>query len=60
MNPQSELAKRLSIAIQALQSATVRNDGPCQHIAANEVNACMVEVDKLVEENAKLKTTTAE
>jgi len=51
--PQSELAKTLSIAVQALQSATVRNDGPCQHLAAESINAVIGEIDTMV---AKLET----
>jgi len=49
MNPQSELAKKLSISVQALQSATARNDGPCQHLAAEAINAVIAEIDELVE-----------
>jgi hypothetical protein len=53
--PQSELAKKLSIAVQALQSATVRNDGPCQHLAAESINAVIGEIDALVTELETLK-----
>jgi hypothetical protein len=53
--PQSELAKKLSIAVQALQSATVRNDGPCQHLAAESINAVIGEIDALVAELETLK-----
>jgi hypothetical protein len=55
MNPQSELSKKLSIAVQALQSATVRNDGPCQHLAAESINAVIGEIDALVAELETLK-----
>jgi hypothetical protein len=54
--PQSELAKKLSIAVQALQSATVRNDGPCQHLAAESINAVIGEIDAM---SAKLETLQA-
>jgi len=60
MNPQSELSKKLSIAVQALQSATVRNDGPCQHLAAESINAVIGEIDALVAELETLKATCNE
>jgi hypothetical protein len=59
MNPQSELAKKLSIAIQALQSATARNDGPCQHLAAESINAVIGEIDDLAAELLELKHAMA-
>ena len=58
--PQSELAKKLSIAIQALQSATTRNDGPCQHLAAEAINTAMIEIDLLVMEIEALKSKIEE
>jgi hypothetical protein len=54
--PQSELSKKLSIAVQALQSATARNDGPCQHLAAESINAVIGEIDAMA---AKLETLQA-
>jgi hypothetical protein len=45
--PQSDLAKKLSIAIQALQTASIRNDGPGQHVAAEAINGALAEVDDL-------------
>jgi len=58
--PQSELAKKLSIAVQALQSATARNDGPCQHLAAEAINTSMLEIDVLVMEIETLKSKIEE
>jgi hypothetical protein len=57
--PQSELSKKLSIAVQALQSATVRNDGPCQHLAAESINACIVEIDAMAVELLEWKHANA-
>jgi hypothetical protein len=53
--PQSELAKKLSIAVQALQSATARSDGPCQHLAAESINSVIGEIDAMSAELATLK-----
>jgi hypothetical protein len=58
--PQSELAKKLSIAVQALQSATARSDGPCQHLAAESINAVIGEIDAMAAELATLKAKCAE
>jgi hypothetical protein len=58
--PQSELAKTLSIAVQALQSATVRNDGPCQHLAAESINAVIGEIDAMAAELETLKAKCAD
>lgn len=55
MNPQSELAKRLSIAFQAAVSASQRNDGPCLHLAQKEAQEIMENVDGLVAEVENLK-----
>jgi FtsZ-binding cell division protein ZapB len=57
--PQSELAKKLSIAVQALQTATVRNDGPCQHLAAESINAVIGEIDAMNLEILELKQAKA-
>lgn len=45
--PQSELAKRLSIAFQAAISAAQRNDGPCLHLAQQEAQAILEGIDAL-------------
>jgi len=58
--PQSDLSKKLSIAVQALQSATVRNDGPCQHLAAESINAVLGEIDAMVAKLETLQATCAE
>ena len=55
MTPQSEPAKKLSIAVQALQSATARNDGPCQHLAAESINAVIGEINSMAAELETLK-----
>ena len=60
MNPKSELAKKLSIAVQALQSATIRNDGPCQHLAAESINAVIGEIDAMSAELENLKAKCEE
>lgn len=55
--PQSELAKRLSIAFQAAISASQRNDGPCLHLAQQEAQSILEAVDALEAENLKAKPT---
>jgi hypothetical protein len=56
--PQSETSKKLSIAVQALQSATIRSDGPCQHLAAESINAVIGEIDTMVAELETLRATS--
>jgi hypothetical protein len=58
--PQSETSKKLSIAVQALQSATARNDGPCQHLAAESINAVISEIDAMSAELETLKAKCEE
>jgi hypothetical protein len=58
MEPKTELSKKLTIAIQALQNATLRNDGPGQHVAAEAIQRALLEVDALVEA-AQPKTEAA-
>jgi len=57
---QSETSKKLSIAVQALQTATVRNDGPCQHLAAESINAVIGEIDAMAAELETLKAAKDE
>lgn len=47
MSPQSQLAKRLSIAFQAAVSASQRNDGPCLHLAQKEAQEIMEQIDAI-------------
>lgn len=55
MSPQSQLAKDLSVASQALISSVTRNDGPGVHLATKELNSICRQIDVLQEEITSLK-----
>lgn len=53
MNPQSELSKRLSIAVQALSDASKVVFPAAAHLATQELNTILAEIDALAEKKTE-------